>query len=91
MERNTYSETEAKQRIASQMPLADKCERSHFVVDNSASLGETRKQVDKIFTYLKSSNHHIQVRFYLAGCVAAFSFVFGLLFFLFYRILINQF
>ena len=48
MERNKYNEEEAKQRIEAQMSLEDKCSKSHFVIDNSATRGETRKHVEEI-------------------------------------------
>ena len=76
-----YSETDARQRIAAQMPLSDKCDRSQFVVDNSASRGETRQQVDKILAALRSSRHHITVRIYLACLLASFIFIMSLIFY----------
>lgn len=84
MERNTYSKEEAKQRIASQMPLSEKCEKSNFVVENSGNLDETRKQVEKISSYLQTSNHHIGVRFYLGICSIAVCFISGLFFYALY-------
>lgn len=87
MERNSYSEAEAKQRIVSQMPLSEKCDKSHFVVDNSASRDETRKQVEKIISFLQSSNHHIQVRVHLFVLSIAFCFVIGLFLYALYKIL----
>lgn len=47
------------------MPLSQKCDRSDFVVDNSASLPETRVQVERIVTYLQSSRQYIRVRVFL--------------------------
>lgn len=70
MERNGYSEQDAASRIHSQMPLSTKCERSDFVIENSASLDETRIQVEKVIAYFQSSNHHIYNRLYLGICVA---------------------
>ncbi|XP_046437740.1 dephospho-CoA kinase-like isoform X2 [Daphnia pulex] len=87
MERDDYTETEANQRISSQMSLSLKCERSDFVVDNSATFGETRKQVEKIVSYFQASNHHVQVRIYLATCLIIFFCICGLLFFLVYKLL----
>nr|CAH0110240.1 unnamed protein product [Daphnia galeata] len=86
MNRNNYNETEANQRLASQMPLSLKCERSHFVVDNSASFDETRKQVEKIVSHLQTSNHHVQVRIYLGTCVIVFCCMCGLFSFLVYKL-----
>ncbi|KAI9558256.1 hypothetical protein GHT06_015009 [Daphnia sinensis] len=86
MERNAYNEEEAKQRIASQMPLSEKCHRSHFVVDNSATTDETRMQVEKILSYLQASNHHIQVRIYLGVCLTIFCGLCGLFSFLGYKL-----
>jgi len=72
MERNKYSEEEAKQRIKAQMSLEEKCSKSHFVIDNSATRGETRKQVEEILKYVRSSKQHVRVKIYflLAALVA---------------------
>ncbi|XP_045023940.1 dephospho-CoA kinase-like [Daphnia magna] len=86
MKRNGYNEEEAKQRIVSQMPLSEKCYRSHFVIDNSATTDETRKQVEKIVSHLQASKHHIQVRIYLGICLTIFCGLCGLFSFLGYKL-----
>jgi hypothetical protein len=64
MERNKYTEEEAKQPIEAQMSLEEKCSKSHFVIDNSATRGETRKQVEEILKYIRSSKQHVRVKIY---------------------------
>lgn len=62
MERMSMSESRAKKRIGAQMSLNAKCERAHFVIENSGSLDDTREQVQKIVCILKSSGHHWKLR-----------------------------
>lgn len=50
MQRDGISEEQARERMASQMPLSDKREQADVVIDNSGSLEDTAKQVDQ---YLK--------------------------------------
>jgi len=81
MERDNFSEIDAYQRIKAQMSLAKKCENSHFVVENSASFGETRTQVEKIICALQASNHHVIVNIYLSiffvtSCFVLFCFIY---------------
>lgn len=45
MKRNGYSETDARQRLASQWPLDRKRALADVVIDNSGSLGATHRQV----------------------------------------------
>lgn len=90
MERDNYQETEAKKRIAAQLPLSDKCDKSHFVVDNSDSREETRKQVEKIIASLKSSKHHIAVRIYLAALIASVTFVISCVVYVIYFLLLRR-
>lgn len=47
MERDQLSVAEAEERIASQMPLADKREQADIVIDNSRSLQETAIQIEQ--------------------------------------------
>lgn len=49
IERSGLSLGEAKQRIASQMPLDEKRARADLVIDNSGSQEETRRQVETIY------------------------------------------
>ncbi|ARK31690.1 dephospho-CoA kinase [Halalkalibacter krulwichiae] len=48
MERDQAGEQDAIQRIASQMPLAEKREQADYIIDNSYSLEETKKQLEGI-------------------------------------------
>jgi len=54
MARDGLSEAEARQRIASQMPLEEKARLAHYVVDNRGSLEETRRQVEAIYQALEA-------------------------------------
>jgi len=65
MARNGYSKSDAELRIKAQFDLTKKCERSHFVIDNSGSFEETRAEVVKVLNYIQSSNHHLTNRLYL--------------------------
>jgi dephospho-CoA kinase len=47
MERNHFSEEEAKARIHSQMPLSEKVLLSDAVIDNSGSITETKHQLEE--------------------------------------------
>lgn len=46
--RDDISETEARERIQSQMPLAEKVKQAHYVVDNSGSREETERRVREV-------------------------------------------
>ncbi|MFC0557900.1 dephospho-CoA kinase [Halalkalibacter alkalisediminis] len=52
LERDSAGMEDAKQRIASQIPLIDKRERADFVIDNSFTMEETKKQLQRIFDQL---------------------------------------
>lgn len=54
MARNNYSEEEAKMRIASQMPLAEKIKLADVVIDNSGDLLHTKVQVERAWSLLGS-------------------------------------
>ena len=47
--RENLSEPEAKQRLAAQLPLAEKLARATWIVDNSGDLPQTRAQVERIW------------------------------------------
>lgn len=53
MQRNDFPEEEARRRIASQMPLAEKAQKADFLVDNSHSVEETQRQVVHVYSKLK--------------------------------------
>src|SRR5258708_31574672 len=48
------AQDEAERRMKSQIPDEQKPRRAHHVIDNSGSLEETRRQVEKVFTELKA-------------------------------------
>ncbi|MFE8703751.1 dephospho-CoA kinase [Cytobacillus sp. FJAT-54145] len=48
IERNNFSEEEAKARIDSQMPLSDKVSLANFVIDNNGSIEETKLQLNQL-------------------------------------------
>lgn len=52
LERDALSETEAKQRIDSQWPQADKVQRADYVIDNSGSQEQTRSMVESLYHFL---------------------------------------
>jgi dephospho-CoA kinase len=51
--RDGFSESEARARIASQLPLAEKVRRATWVIDNAGTLEDTRRQVERIWDELK--------------------------------------
>lgn len=51
-ERNDLSHNEARQRIASQLPLAEKVQQADWTIDNSQSLRDTQLQVVWLLNYL---------------------------------------
>ncbi len=55
LSRKTLSRKEVEERMASQLPLAEKLKVANGVIDNSGSFSETKKQVEKIFDTLVSS------------------------------------
>lgn len=48
MERNDYTEHEARMRIESQMPLKEKLKLADYVINNNGSLEETERQLRNI-------------------------------------------
>lgn len=48
MDRNTFTITEAKQRISSQIPVTEKAEKADAVIDNNGSIEESQKQLEAI-------------------------------------------
>jgi dephospho-CoA kinase len=49
MTRDGLQRDEALSRIESQMPISEKTKHATYIIDNSGSLGETRKQVEGIW------------------------------------------
>lgn len=52
LDRNTLTETEARQRITAQWPQADKVQKADYVIDNSGSLEQVRVMVEVLYDYL---------------------------------------
>ena len=49
MERDSLSDADARARIASQMPIAEKAKLAHHVIDNSGAREETERQVRAVY------------------------------------------
>lgn len=56
MKRNSFTEEEARHRIGSQMPIADKCKQSTIVIQNDSDREDLEKQVDKVVENWKKSS-----------------------------------
>ncbi|XP_037729117.1 dephospho-CoA kinase [Drosophila subpulchrella] len=56
--RNELSESEARHRVDSQMPLDKKCEKSHFVIDNNGSVEEAENSAMSIYNMMRDSKQH---------------------------------
>jgi len=55
MERNGVSVSEARQRIAAQLPVEEKARRADFVIDTDGSMEDTNRQVKEVFQRLRAS------------------------------------
>ncbi len=53
MARDGLGEAEARQRISSQMPLAEKVKVADYVIDNSGSRAETERRVREVYRALR--------------------------------------
>jgi dephospho-CoA kinase len=60
MERDGLSDAEARARIASQIPIAEKAKLAHHVIDNSGTREETERQVRSVYAALLAE---LQARF----------------------------
>ncbi|MDX2151118.1 MAG: dephospho-CoA kinase [Bryobacteraceae bacterium] len=54
MDRDGASEAEVRQRLARQMPLADKRKFAHYVIDTNGSKEKTVRQVEAVYRELRS-------------------------------------
>lgn len=54
MARDDLSETEARQRIAAQLPAAEKAARADYVIDTSGTIEETDARIDEIYKELQA-------------------------------------
>jgi dephospho-CoA kinase len=52
-ERSGLSDQQIEARIASQMPMEEKVKFADYVIDNSGSIGETRKRVESVYQSLQ--------------------------------------
>lgn len=50
-----YTLSEAEARIAAQMPVREKADKSHYVIRNEGSEEDLRKEVERFLTWLKNS------------------------------------
>ncbi len=54
MERNGYTEEEARKRISAQMPIEEKKKRADFLIHNTGTKEETLRQVDALLSKLRA-------------------------------------
>jgi dephospho-CoA kinase len=52
MERDGLTEAEARQRLASQLPIDEKVRRADYVIRTDGSIDETNRQVRDLWTKL---------------------------------------
>ncbi|ODM98179.1 Dephospho-CoA kinase domain-containing protein [Orchesella cincta] len=62
MQRNQLSETDAVARIKAQMPLSEKISKADYVIENSGTLEDTKRQVTEIYNKLDNSKAYLTVR-----------------------------
>ncbi|XP_068153554.1 dephospho-CoA kinase [Drosophila tropicalis] len=67
--RNELTESEARHRVDSQMPLEKKCEKSHFVIDNNGSVKDTEESALRIFNMMQESKQHWYNRLRFFGLI----------------------
>jgi dephospho-CoA kinase len=48
MQRDGYSEEEARQRINAQIPVEEKCKRATYVIDNSGTLTQLEQECERV-------------------------------------------
>ncbi|CAM4704591.1 unnamed protein product [Caretta caretta] len=70
MKRNGLAQTEAEARIASQLPLDEKCKLADHVIDNSGDWESTRRQVLRLHSQLEDSLDFLLVRLVAVTAVA---------------------
>ena len=54
MTRDKLQKEEAISRIVAQMPISEKVRHATYIIDNSGTLGETRKQVEEVWEKLNA-------------------------------------
>src|SRR5688572_25539297 len=55
MRRDGIGEAEARQRIAAQLPIADKVARADYVISTTGSVEETNRQIDALYRTLTAA------------------------------------
>ncbi|NXV79174.1 DCAKD protein, partial [Atlantisia rogersi] len=70
MKRNGLSQAEAEARIASQLPLDEKCKLATHIIDNSGDRENTHRQVLRLHARLEDSLHFLWARL-AAGTLVA--------------------
>jgi hypothetical protein len=78
MARNNLTESEANQRIASQMSIEEKKKLAHFVIDNSGDLSRTQQQVQVLLNLVQRKRvwfSRNNVLIFIVGCFLLFYFV----------------
>jgi dephospho-CoA kinase len=53
-----YTREEAEARIAAQMSVAEKAEKSHYVIHNDAAASDLREETLKFADWLKEKEQH---------------------------------
>lgn len=49
-----YTREEAEARLAAQLPVAEKAEKSHYVINNNGSVEELKEEIKRFVTWLKN-------------------------------------
>jgi len=62
VERDRFTEKEARKRLDAQLPLAEKLALANHVVDTSRPLPEVRSQVERIFGDLKQEGKEVRAK-----------------------------
>ena len=52
-----YSREEAEARLAAQLPVAAKAEKSHYVIANDGTAADLRKEAERFVNWLKEKEH----------------------------------
>jgi dephospho-CoA kinase len=58
--RDGFSETDARARIAAQMPIEEKVRRANYVVDTSGTVRTTEEQVARVWAALISGKSKVE-------------------------------
>jgi len=58
LEKKGMSREDARSRIKSQLPLEEKIKSADFVINNDGPLGETKKQVEEIYSLLRKGEQY---------------------------------